>query len=161
MVTLGDLVERIEEWRRDRKPFDAPSTSHRCHLGAVSYAETRSRPLPGQPALLGARALGDNSGLLFPSVTGRRLPRGSIWQLLRDLGIPAVPHGFRSSFRDSAAECSDARREVCELALAHVNSDRVEAAYRRTDLFEKRRQLMEQWATFLAGTGDNAARLSG
>jgi len=46
--------------------------------------------------------------------------------------------------------CADAPREVCELALAHVNSDRVEAAYRRTDLFERRRDLMEEWSAFLA-----------
>ena len=58
-------------------------------------------------------------------------------------------HGFRSSFRDWAAECSEAPREVCELALAHVNSDRVEAAYRRTDLFGRRRGLMEEWSAFL------------
>ena len=51
------------------------------------------------------------------------------------------PHGFRSSFRDWAAERTDVPRDVCELALAHVNSDRVEAAYRRSDLFEKRRDL--------------------
>ena len=69
--------------------------------------------------------------------------------MVRDLGIGAVPHGFRSSFRDWAAECSDAPREVCELALAHVNSDRVEAAYGRTDLFERRRELMEEWSAFL------------
>ena len=69
----------------------------------------------------------------------------------RDLGIGAVPHGFRSSFRDWAAECSDAPRGVCELALAHVNTNRIEAAYRRTDLFERRRALMEQWAVFLTG----------
>ena len=55
------------------------------------------------------------------------------------------------SFRDWAAECSDAPREVCELALAHVNTNSIGAAYRRTDLFERRRALMEQWATFLAG----------
>ena len=55
--------------------------------------------------------------------------------MVRDLGIGAVPHGFRSSFRDWAAECSDAPREVCELALAHVNTNAIEAAYRRTDLF--------------------------
>ncbi|MDE3262264.1 MAG: hypothetical protein OYL41_09815 [Acidobacteriota bacterium] len=73
--------------------------------------------------------------------------------MVRDLGIGAVPHGFRSSFRDWAAE-RDAPREVCELALAHVNRDRVEAAYRRSDLFERRRALMEPWAAFLAGIGD-------
>ena len=71
-------------------------------------------------------------------------------KLLADLRIDAVAHGFRSSFRDWAAECTDAPREVCELALAHVNNDRVEAAYRRTDLFDKRREPMADWASYLA-----------
>jgi len=63
-----------------------------------------------------------------------------------------IPGGqlFRSSFRDWAAGCSDAPREVCELALAHVNPDRVEAAYRRTDLFDPRRVLMADWAAYVA-----------
>ena len=56
----------------------------------------------------------------------------------------------RSSFRDWAAECTDAPREVCEIALAHVNTDRVEAAYRRTDLFDRRRRLMADWAAYVA-----------
>ena len=93
-----------------------------------------------------ARALSDGSGLVFPSAHGRAISDNTISKLLRELGIEAVPHGFRSSFRDWAAECSDAPREVCELALAHVNSNRVEAAYRRTDLFERRRVLMEEWS---------------
>ena len=59
-------------------------------------------------------------------------------------------HGFRSSFRVWSAECTHYPREVCEAALAHVLKDRVEAAYRRTDLFERRRQLMEDWAAFLS-----------
>ena len=96
-----------------------------------------------------ARELSGGSGLVFPSAHGRALSDNTISKLLRDLGIEAVPHGFRSSFRDWAAECSDAPREVCELALAHVNSDRVEAAYRRTDLFERRRVLMEEWSGFV------------
>ena len=70
--------------------------------------------------------------------------------MVRALGIGAVPHGFRSSFPDWAAERTDVPREVCELALAHVNRDPVAAAYRRSDLFERRRPLMEQWAEFLA-----------
>lgn len=57
-------------------------------------------------------------------------------------------HGFRSSFRDWASERTSFPREVCEMALAHVVSDQVEAAYRRGDLFEKRRQLMDAWAKF-------------
>ena len=101
--------------------------------------------------LQAAQALADGSGVVFPSARGRPLSGMAIVKLVRDLGIGAVPHGFRSSFRDWAAECTDTPRDVCELALAHVNSDRVEAAYRRTDLFERRRALMEQWAAFLAG----------
>ena len=78
--------------------------------------------------------------------TGVRLSRSSG---RREYDIGAVPDGFRSSFRDWAAECSDAPREVCELALAHVNTNAIEAAYRRTDLFERRRALMERWAAFV------------
>ncbi len=98
-----------------------------------------------------ARELVDGSGLVFPSPRGKTLSDMTLSKLVKELGIQAVPHGFRSSFRDWAAECSDAPREVCELALAHVNSDRVEAAYRRSDLFERRRQLMDDWSAYTAG----------
>ena len=74
--------------------------------------------------------------------------------LLKDLKIAAVPHGFRSSFRDWAAEETNHPREVIEAALAHVVRNRVEAAYARSDLFERRRLLMDDWAGYLAqGTG--------
>ena len=72
-----------------------------------------------------ARALADGSDLIFPSQRARAIHGGTVSRLIRELGIDAVPHGFRSSFRDWAAECTDVPREVCELALAHVNSDRV------------------------------------
>ncbi len=98
-----------------------------------------------------ARELADGSGLVFPSVRrGKMLSDMTLSKLVKNLGIEAVPHGFRSSFRDWAAECSSAPREVCELALAHVNDDRTEAAYRRSDLFERRRKLMEDWGTYLS-----------
>ena len=97
-----------------------------------------------------AREIADKSGLLFPSPTGRVLSDSTLSKLLRELGIGAVPHGFRSSFRDWAAERTNVPREVCELALAHVNNDRVEAAYRRSDLFERRRILMVEWADYIA-----------
>ena len=97
-----------------------------------------------------ARELADADGWVFPSPTGRAMHHATLPGLMRDLGIDAVPHGFRSSFRDWAAECADVPGEVCELALAHVNTDRVEAAYRRTDLFERRRALMADWAAYVA-----------
>ena len=97
-----------------------------------------------------ARKISEGSGLVFPSPTGRVLSDSTLSKLLRELGIGAVPHGFRSSFRDWAAERTEVPREVCELALAHVNSDRVEAAYRRSDLFERRRILMQRWTDYVA-----------
>ena len=97
-----------------------------------------------------ARAMSDGSGYIFPSLTGRAMSNSTISKLIRENGIGCVPHGMRSSFRDWAAECTDAPREVCELALAHVNSDRVEAAYRRTDLFDRRRALMQAWADHIS-----------
>lgn len=69
--------------------------------------------------------------------------------LLRRLKVDATAHGFRSAFRMWAAEMTSHPREIAELALAHVNKDRVEAAYQRSDLFLKRRQLMEEWTEFV------------
>ncbi len=69
--------------------------------------------------------------------------------LVKLLGIAAVPHGFRSSFRDWAAEQTNHPREVIEAALAHVVQNRVEVAYARSDLFERRRVLMNDWAEYL------------
>ena len=95
------------------------------------------------------RELSRAGSLVFPSQKGRMQGHHPMGKMMRKLEIGAVPHGFRSSFRDWAAECTETPREVCELALAHVNSDRVEAAYRRTDLFERRRVLMQEWADYL------------
>src|SRR5260370_27275968 len=61
-------------------------------------------------------------------------------------------HGFRSAFRDWASERTNFAREICEAALAHIVKDKTEAAYRRGDLFERRRELMDAWAKFVEGT---------
>ena len=132
-----DLETR--EWRIPPERMKA-GREHRVPLSAGALAVLRA-----------ARGLADGSGPVFPSPRGGPLSELAISKMVRDLGVGAVPHGFRSSFRDWAAECTDAPREVCELALAHVNTNRIEAAYRRTDLFERRRALMEQWAAFLTG----------
>jgi len=89
-----------------------------------------------------------NEALLFPAPRGGQLSDMTLSAVMRRMKVPAVPHGFRSTFRDWCAECTDFPKEVAEMALAHAISDKVEAAYRRGDLFDKRRQLMEHWATF-------------
>ena len=88
-------------------------------------------------------------GIVFPSRRGKVLRDQSLSGLMPTLGIAAVPHGFRSSFRDWASERTDHPREVIEAALAHVVRNKVEAAYARSDLFDRRRRLMDDWAAYL------------
>ena len=88
-------------------------------------------------------------GIVFPSRRGKVLRDQSLSRLMPTLGIAAVPHGFRSSFRDWASERTDHPREVIEAALAHVVRNKVEAAYARSDLFDRRRRLMDDWAAYL------------
>ncbi len=106
---------------------------------------------PALEILKEAKVLGRGNRLVFPRVSGKPLGRTAMSELLRGLRIAAVPHGFRSSFRDWVAEETDHPREVAEAALAHKVRNPVEAAYRRTDLFERRRRLMDDWASYLAG----------
>ena len=116
-------------------------------------AKRRHRvPLPGRAVeiLDAARALGDGP-LVFPGRAGSPLSEKRLRRLLQRQNIAAVPHGFRSTFRDWAAEETEHRREVIEAALAHVVTNKVEAAYARSDLFERRRQLMDEWAAYLNG----------
>ena len=96
-----------------------------------------------------ARRLNDGTRLMFPSLRGKPLSDTTLSKLIRELGIQAVPHGFRSSFRDWAAERTTHPREVIEAALAHTIPNKVEAAYARSDLFEHRRRLMDDWAAYL------------
>lgn len=98
------------------------------------------------------RALAGGVGGPFVFTRGGAKPLADqgLRRLLRKHGIAAVPHGFRSSFRDWAAEETDHPREVIEAALAHVVQNKVEAAYRRTDLFDRRRHLMNDWAAYVA-----------
>ena len=104
--------------------------------------------------LADAREISDGSDLVFPSITGRIMSDMTISKLVKGLGIQAVPHGFRTSFRTWAAERTNIPREICEEALAHVNPNRVEAAYQRSDLFERRRDLMDAWARYLSDCPD-------
>ena len=104
-----------------------------------------------------AQALGEGDGpLVFTRGQGKPLDDKQLRCLLREQEIAAVPHGFRSSFRDWAGEETDHPREVIEAALAHVVRNRVEAAYARSDLFERRRILMNDWSRYLAqGSGED------
>jgi integrase len=88
---------------------------------------------------------------VFPGQSNKPLSDMSLSAVLRRMKVNCVPHGFRSTFRDWTAECAHCPNEVAEMALAHAVGDKVEAAYRRGDLFDKRRSLMSEWASYLDG----------
>lgn len=92
----------------------------------------------------------DQPDLVFPGAKGGKpLSDMSLTAAMRRMGLSAVPHGFRSTFSDWCAERTPTPAEVREMALAHAIGDKTEEAYRRGDLFEKRRVLMDWWATFI------------
>ncbi|WP_323769031.1 tyrosine-type recombinase/integrase [Antarctobacter sp.] len=96
--------------------------------------------------LTAARGFSDGSELIFPGTKrGRPLSDMTLSKLTKELGFDVDIHGFRTSFRTWAQEQTDAPREVAEAALAHTIRNQAEAAYARSDLFERRRELMERW----------------
>jgi integrase len=100
-----------------------------------------------------AKELSDGSEYVFSGRSaGKPLSNTVFLMALRRMEIEVTAHGFRSAFRDWAAEQTSFSREVCEAALAHTIRDKTEAAYRRGDLFEKRRELMRAWADFLTSS---------
>jgi hypothetical protein len=114
--------------------------------------------------LLDALPRGEANGLVFLAPRGGMLSDMSLSAVLRRMKVDAVPHGIaRSTFRDWGSERTNFPSEMLEMALAHTVSDKVEATYRRGDLFDKRRALMETWATFLAApaAGGNVTAIRG
>ena len=105
---------------------------------------------PRAVELLQALPTFEGTDLIFPGARGGPLSDMSVSAVTRRMKVDAVPHGFRSTFRDWCADYTNYPREVAEMALAHAIESKVEAAYRRGDLFEKRRRLMAEWSQFLA-----------
>jgi integrase len=124
-------AERVKSGREHRVPLSPPSLAV---INAMQTVRTTER--------------GD--GFVFPGgKRSRPLSNTALMAVVKRLGRSDITvHGFRSTFRDWAAERTNYPREVAEMALGHAVSDKVEAAYRRSDLFEKRRRLMVEWARF-------------
>ena len=132
-----DLADRLWTVPAERMKADK---EHRVPLSdaAIAILEDLQRVRQGDYVFPGGRAGRPISNMAM-TMTLRRMGRGEL-----------TVHGFRSSFRDWAAERTGFPAEVAEMALAHAVSDKVEAAYRRGDLFQKRRQLMDAWARYCA-----------
>ncbi|MDH7639398.1 tyrosine-type recombinase/integrase [Sphingomonas oryzagri] len=111
------------------------------------------------PAIALLKRIGRKTGSAFVFTQGPKkkpLSNMAMAMILRRMDVLVTVHGFRSSFRDWAAETTNFSNEVCEMALAHAIPGKSEAAYRRGDLFLKRRRLMEQWGRFCAGTPETS-----
>jgi integrase len=104
----------------------------------------------GSMALLREARLLHGGVVIFPGATGKPLSDNTLSKLMRDAGVAGTPHGFRSAFKDWAAEAG-VRDEVSEAALAHADRDKVRAAYRRTRFLQERVALMQCWSDFCCG----------
>jgi integrase len=100
------------------------------------------------PALRGGTISDMTISAVCRRINARREADGQAPWIDEKSGLWIVPHGFRSTFRDWCSEQTAYPREVAEMALAHTIANKVEAAYRRGDLFEKRRHLMQEWARY-------------
>ena len=136
----GALWSEIDMGAREwRIPGDRMKTNkeHRVPLSAEAVRVLRT-----------AEEYRDTSGLVFPSQRGKLLSDATISKLLRENGVASTVHGFRSSFRDWCAETGKPR-EIAEAALAHIVGG-IEGAYFRSDLFKRRRALMDSWSRYLS-----------
>lgn len=136
-ATWGEIDTEAKVWTVPGARMKA-GKEHRVPLSADALA------------LLAVLPQGKPDELVFKAPRGGALSDMTLAAVLRRMDVPAVPHGFRSTFRDWASERSNYPRDVAEMALAHAIGDKVEAAYRRGDLFQKRRLMMADWAQFLA-----------
>jgi integrase len=115
-------------------------------------------PLSARALAIVREAMSPGATLIFPGARkGRPLVDVSLSAVLQRMDINAVPHGFRATFKTWASERTNFQREVVEAALAHVSGDQLEAAYNRSDLLDKRRRLMDAWASFAATAPTTAA----
>ncbi len=144
-AVIGALVVEID---LDRCVWTIPAERMKPRAG-MPGREHRV-PLAGRAVEIASAHIEAKAPYLFPGQNaGEPLSNMAMLELLKRMGREDLTvHGFRSTFRDWAAECTTYPNEVCEMALAHAIGDKVEAAYRRGDLFEKRRQLMLDWARY-------------
>ena len=153
LAAWDEIDLEAREWRVPAARMKM-GVEHRVPLSdaAVAVLET-VRPLRGQ------------ANLLFPSPSraGRSLSDMALTKCLRDIGLAdrTVVHGFRTSFRTWASERTSIPHAVCEMALAHRVGSDVERSYARSDLFDKRRGLMDQWARYVTGGSAKVVRLHG
>ena len=151
LPTFEDVARRVIALRRPTWSSEKHADQWESSLATHMKARREHRvPLSGRALALleEARSLGTGTGLVFPSRKGKPLSNMAFTMLLRRLEAgDAVPHGFRSTFKDWTLEQTTFSWAVVETALAHTLGSATESAYARIDLFDRRRELMKTWAT--------------
>jgi integrase len=137
-ATWEEIDQRAKTWTVPPERMKA-SKEHRIPLSDRALAILASLPRED-----------GNPFVFIGGAAGKPLSNMAMLQLLKGMRPGLTVHGFRSTFRDWTAECTAYPNHVVEKALAHIVADKVEAAYRRGDLFEKRRRLMNDWARYCA-----------
>ena len=150
------LLAKWSEIDLDEKAWTIPA--ERMKAGNMYRVPLSDRCLD---ILAQARDMSGGSLYIFPGRSAKKPLSDMVFlMMIRRMEKDITAHGFRSTFRDWSAERTNFSREVCEMALAHTVTDKVEAAYLRGDLFDKRRQLMDTWAMFAtAGKGADVISL--
>ena len=144
-------LARWDEFEFGSRPT-APQDTWTIPSERMKAKKVHRVPLSGRALeiLKEAQKLSDGSGLVFPGTRrGRPLSDMTLSKLVKKLGFDADVHGFRTSFKTWAQEQTNFANEISEIALAHTITNKAEAAYARSDLFEKRRKMMESWAGYL------------
>ena len=135
------------EIQRERNTWEIPPTKMKARRTYRIPLSDRAMEI-----LTEAWEITGPDGLVFPAMPGgRAMSDMTFTALLRRLGIPAVPHGFRSSFTDWAEEQLSGYSPAADAALAHQESNKTRKAYKRTDFFQQRIGLMQMWADYVAG----------
>jgi integrase len=161
ILTAARTSEVIEaEWNEidlDQALWTAPA--ERMKAGRIHRVPLSDRCVE---IIRRVKLLGGDSSYVFPGRSGEKPMSNMVFlMLLRRMKLDVTAHGFRSSFRDWAAEATSFPREVAEMALAHTIENKVEAAYRRGDLMGKRREMMRAWSAFITNWTQGKALVEG
>lgn len=145
-ATWDEIDLETETWIIPAERMKA-AREHRVPLSSAALALLRSLPRL------------DGCAYVFFAPRGGKLSDAALGAVMKRMQRDEVPHGLRSSFRDWAGERTNFPRDLCEMALAHTIKDKAEAAYRRGDLLEKRRVMMNAWAKFVQTPAAKGARV--
>ena len=168
ILTAARTGDTIGATRKELNEQDSLWTVPKERLKGKRGVRRKDHVIPlSQAALAALKGVPEEGDYLFPGMKGAGLSSAAMSELLKGMGYSptyATVHGFRSTFKDWCSDMTSFPNEMSEVALSHTVSDKVEAAYRRGDMVERRRQMMDAWAKYCGGKavgGDNVVAIGG